>query len=101
MIKTKNIPHTKNKINKEYALKSRNKANNAILFYNTKIIKLFFLLISAFEDRYVYVFRGRIVTPNVAKSLIIKNSSSNIALIKFCQKQWAISPRESPYNRAI
>lgn len=83
---------------KEYALKSRNKANNAILFYNTKIIKLFFLLISAFEDRYVYVFRGRIVTPNVAKSLIIKNSSSNIALIKFCQKQWAISSRESPYN---
>lgn len=42
------------------------------------------LLILVFEDRYVYVFRGRIVILNVVKLLIIKNFLLNIVFIKFC-----------------
>lgn len=60
--------------------------NNVIFFYNIKIIKFFFLLILVFEDRYVYVFRGRIVILNVVKLLIIKNFLLNIVFIKFCKK---------------
>lgn len=42
------------------------------------------LLILVFEDRYVYVFGGRIVILNVVKLLIIKNFLLNIVFIKFC-----------------